>query len=295
MKKPKRLRQAIGTDPNNFNKSQIKIYAYVIPIALFTALPIIMIILNAFKPLSELNAYPPRFYVVNPTLEHFRRLFHIASNTSFPAMRYLFNSFIYTLPSVALSILFSLTAAYCLSKKQFKMKKVIMTVNMLALMFVPVAVSIPRYFVVVYSGIHNTYLAGILPGLAMPVGLFLVKQFMDQIPDALIEAAQIDGASDYFIIRGVIAPMVMPALATVGILAFQGSWNNLEASQLYIDNESIKNFAFYMSTLAVGTGNTLAGQGVSAVATLIMFIPNMLLFIVLQSRVMNTMAHSGIK
>lgn len=290
-----RLKNVIGIDPQRFDRSQLKFYAYLIPIGIITGLPILLIFLNAFKPMDELFAYPPRFFVTNPTLDNFRKLFAVSANTTVPASRYLFNSVVPTLIVVQLTIVITISAAYCLSKKRFKMKNIIFTANTLALMFVPVAVGIPRYFIMVATGMIDSYLAHIVPQLAMPVGLFLVKQFMDQIPDSLIEAAQIDGASDFLIVRKIIMPMVSPALSTVTILAFQSAWNGVEASQIYINNESIKNFAFYMSTLASGTGNAVAGQGTAAAATLIMFLPNLILFIILQSRVMNSMAHSGIK
>jgi len=138
-------------------------------------------------------------------------------------------------------------------------------------------------------------MAHIIPVLAMPVGLFLVKQFIDQVPDSIIESAVIEGASSYRILRSIVIPIIKPALSTVAILSFQASWNSVEASTMYINNETLKNFAFYMSTLSNSTGNIVAGQGVSAAASLIMFLPNLIIFIVLQSRVMNTMAHSGLK
>ena len=294
-KRRKTIKNVVGMDPARFEKSQIKFYAYLLPLAVIMGLPIFLICINAFKPKTELFAYPPRFFVTNPTLENFRALFDVSANTSIPASRYLFNSILSTILVVALTIVITLCAAYCLSKKQFKLKNLIFTANTLALMFVPVAVGIPRYFVMVYSGMIDSFLAHIIPLLAMPVGLFLVKQFMDQIPDALIEAAQIDGAGDFYIIRKIIMPMVTPALSTVTILAFQTAWNGQEASQIFINIDSLKTFSFYMSTLAAGTGNAVSGQGVAAAATLIMFLPNLILFIILQSRVMNSMAHSGIK
>ena len=128
----------------------------------------------------------------------------------------------------------------------------------------------------------------------MPVSLFLVKQFIDQVPDALIEAAYIDGASDLRVYFKIILPMIKPAIATSAILAFQQVWVNVESSNLYVSNEGVKTLAFYMNTLAA-TNNTVAGQGVAAAAALIMFVPNLVLFIILQNSIMNTMAHSGMK
>ena len=291
----KRLKNVVGIDPQHFDRSQIKFFAYLIPTALVMGLPILLIFINAFKPRTELFAYPPRFWVNNPTLENFETLFDISANTSTPASRYLFNSIVSTLCVMLLTLLITVCGAYCLSKKNFKLKNLIFTANTLALMFVPVSVGIPRYFIMVSAGMYDSFLSHIVPLLAMPVGLFLVKQFMDQIPDALIEAAEIDGASDFTIIRRIIIPMVLPALSTVSILAFQASWNGLEASQIFINNDTLKTFSFYMTTLAAGSGNAVTGQGVSAAATLILFLPNLILFIILQSRVMNSMAHSGIK
>ena len=131
----------------------------------------------------------------------------------------------------------------------------------------------------------------------MPVGLFLIKQFIDGIPDEVVEAAQIDGASDWLIYWRIILPMIRPAIATIAILTFQATWNNADTSTLYINNESLKTFAFYLSTLTTTTAgaNAVAGQGLAAAAALIMFLPNLIIFIFLQSQVMSTMSHSGLK
>ena len=296
MKKPKirRLQQS-GINPTRFERGQVKFYLYLIPIAVIMALPILMIVLNAFKPLDELNAYPPRFFVRMPTWENFRRLFSATQGSSVPISRYLFNSIVVTLIVVVCTVVICVAAGYVLSKKRFKYKKFLFSLNTLALMFVPVAVAIPRYLVIVFTGMYDSFWAQIIPLLAMPVGLFLLKQFIDQIPDALIAAAVIDGADDFTILRRIIIPIIMPAVATVAMMAFQAAWNSTEASAMFVENETLKTFAYYMSTLTGATGNTISGQGISAAASLILFLPNLILFIILQSRVMNTMAHSGLK
>ncbi len=297
MKKKKvrsRIRQS-GMNPKHFDRSQLKFYAILLPIGILMALPIIFIFVNAFKPIDELFAYPPRFYVKNPTLDNFRVLLSLSSGTTVPAVRYLFNSIIVSVVVVVTTIIISVSAGFALSKKKFKGRNAMFDINKTALMFVSVAVSIPRYFVIVYTGVFNTIWANILPLIVIPTGVFLIKQFVDGLPDALIEAAVIDGASDFKILYKIVFPLIKPTLATVTILSFQSVWNNIETSNLYINNESIKTFAFYMSTLTSVTSGSVAGQGISAAATLIMFLPNLVLFIILQSRVMNTMAHSGIK
>ena len=281
-------------NPAKFHRSQLKFYAFLIPMAIFMGLPIVFIFNHAFKPMDELFAFPPRFFVVHPTLDNFRNLLTTSRSSAIPVSRFAFNSIVVTLFVVIASVVLSSMAGFALSKMNFKGKSFIFEINNAALMFVPIAVTIPRYLTIDILGITNTYWAHILPLLSMPIGLFLIKQFIDQIPDSLIEAAIIDGATEVNLYFTIILPLVRPALATAAILAFQAVWNNLESSSLFVTNESLRTLAFYMNTLASNTG-IVAGQGMAAAATLIMFLPNLILFIILQSKVMNTMAHSGIK
>lgn len=284
----------VGIDPKGFDRSQIKYYIILAPFVAFMLLPIIFIFNHAFKPMDELFAYPPRFLVRKPSLVNFRTLFRESQISSIPISRYIFNSLVVTITVLVLSIFISTMAGYVLSKKQFKSKKLLLEINNIALMFVATAVTIPRYLVIEFLGIQDTMLAHILPLLVMPVGLFLVKQFIDQVPDQLIEAAVIDGATEFQIYRKVILPLIKPAIATLTILSFQLVWNNLETSQLFVTRDSLRTLAFYMSTLA-SQSNVVAGQGVAAAASLIMFVPNLVLFIIFQSNVMSMMSHSGIK
>lgn len=286
-----------GINPNGFHVSQLKFYVILIPLALFMLLPIVFIFSHAFKPTDELFAYPPRFFVINPTLKNFRDLFANMANSGVPVSRYLFNSVVITLVTVLASVIVSSTAAFALSKKRFKLKQVLFTVNTVALMFVPIAVTIPRFLIIQRLHLLDTFWVHILPMLAMPVGLFLIKQFIDGIPNEVIEAAQIDGANDLWVYWRIILPMIRPALATIAILTFQATWNNAEVSTLYVNNESLKTFAFYLTTLTstASGANAVAGQGIAAAAALIMFVPNLLIFIFLQSQVMSTMSHSGLK
>jgi len=220
-----------GNNPKKFNRSQIKFYVFLIPFALFMMLPIVFIINHAFKPLDELFAFPPRFFVNAPTVDNFRNLFDLANTSGIPLSRYALNSLIVTVAVVFFSIIISSMAGFVLSKKQFRGKKAIFEINNLALMFVPIAVTIPRFLTISFLGIDDTFFAHILPLLAMPVGLFLIKQFIDQIPDALIEAAIVDGANDFQIYWKIILPLIKPAMATAAILVFQVVWNNVETSK----------------------------------------------------------------
>lgn len=286
--------QGTKINPNRFHRSQIKFLLFILPIATFMVLPILYIFNHALKPFDELFLFPPRFFVQRPTFDNFIDLFDVASSTGIPLSRYLFNSLVITGLVVLLSIIVSSMSGYALSKLKFKLKKPLMTINNIALMFVGVSVAIPRYLIIETLGLIDTFWVHILPGLAIPVGLFLIKQFIDQIPDELIEAAKIDGASELHIYWKIVMPLIIPAIATVAIISFQAVWNNAESSIIYVNRESLKTFAFYMQTLT-STSNAVAGQGMAAAAALIMFLPNLIIFIFLQSKVMNTMAHSGIK
>lgn len=282
-------------NPDGFHISQWKFYTILLALSVFMVLPIIFMFSQALKPIDELFLYPPRFLVEKPSMQNFADLSAQTSKTLVPMSKYLFNSVIVTGSVVLLTCLVSGMAGYALSKKDFMMKKVIFEANIIAMMFVPAAVTIPRYFIIDKLGLTDQILGHILPLLALPVSVFLVKQFVDQIPDSLIDAASIDGANDFILFKSIILPMIKPALATVAILSFQMAWNNVETSVIYMNDENIKTFAFYMSTLVSQIENNIAGQGMAAAAALFMFIPNLIIFIFMQSKVINTMAHSGLK
>ena len=173
-------------NPDRFHLNQLPMYAVLVPLALFMSLPILFIINHAFKPIEELFAFPPRFLVSNPVWDNFTKLARQASQGGISISRYVFNSLVVTLSVVGLSVVISSMAAFALSKLRFRGKSTLMEINNLAMMFVPVAVIIPRYLLIDKLGMINTYFAHILPLIAMPVGMFLVKQFTDQVPDSLI-------------------------------------------------------------------------------------------------------------
>jgi len=285
--------QGMKINPKKFHTSQIKFYLVIIPIALFMTLPIVYILNQAFKPLDELFRFPPTFIARRPTMQNFRMIASLTSSTGIPMSRFLINTIIITVATVGLSILITAMAAYAFSKKKFRDREWMFRLNQAALMFVPAAVGIPRYLIIVSAGLNNNFLVHILPLLVMPVALFLVKQFVDQVPDSLIEAARMEGAGEMIVMFKIVFPLIKPALATVGILCFQTVWGATEASNLYLVDDTLKSFAFYLTALA--NLNTPAMAGVQAAASLIMFLPNLIIFIVMQSRVMNTMSHSGIK
>lgn len=286
--------QGILMNPSKFHRSQLKFFFILVPIAIIMALPILYIFTTAFKPFDELFKFPQSIFVYKPTLDNFKMLFDNMNSSSIPMTRYLFNSIVISGVTVLASIVLSISAAYVLSKKDFKLKNLIFEINTISLMFVATAVSIPRFIIIIQLGLYDNFWINVLPLLAMPIGLFLVKQFVDGIPDSLIEAAKMDGANDFVILFKIIVPMSKPALATVAILSFQTAWANVEASNYYLNQEAFKSFGYYMASFT-STTNAVAGKGLSAASTLIMFVPNLIIFLVFQSKVMDTMAHSGIK
>lgn len=281
-------------NPKKFEIGQLKIILIILPLVIFMGMPIIFIINHAFKPMEELFAFPPTFFVRNPTLDNFTKLIKFSDSSGIPLSRYIFNSLLVTVLTVGAALLLTTLSAFALSKIKFKGRKTLTQINQIAIMFVSTAVLIPRYMVICNLGMIDNLFAHILPLVAMPVALFLVKQFVEQIPDSLLEAAYMDGATDLDIYLKVILPMIRPAIATAAILVFQQVWTNMETSNYFFNDDSMKTLTFYMNTL-VNVNNTVAGQGMSAAASLIMFVPNLVLFIILQNKVMNTMANSGIK
>lgn len=264
-------------------------------LALFMLLPIVFLFNHAFKPMNELFLFPPRFFVSHPTGQNFQRLWSSTSGDLVPFTRYLFNSVLVVCSTLIAVVAVSTMAAYALSKHRFHFKALIMSLIYVSLMFASETVQIPRYLIISGIGISDTYFAHILPFVAAPVSVFLLIQFIGQIPDSLIEAARIDGASEWGMFTRIVFPLAAPAVSTVAILTFQAVWGDTEASTLYIHDETMKTLPAYVQTLGSAAQNGVAGQGMMAAAGLLMFVPNLVVFLLFQRRVMETMVSSGIK
>ncbi|MEI7025422.1 carbohydrate ABC transporter permease [Paenibacillus sp. y28] len=285
--KPRRLKAVDGF--------QQVLTVLLVLLSVFMLLPLVYIFNHALKPYHELFVYPPNFFVRGPTLDSFRELFLVASVSTVPMTRYLFNSVVISGLAVVGVTTVSALCAYPISKHSFPGNRLVFSTIILTLMFAPEAVQIPRYLVVSELGLMNTYLGHILPLVAMPVGVFLIKQFIDQLPGELLEAAKLDGASELQLFARIVLPVCMPAIATVAILTFQASWGNTETSTLFMQDDEMKNFPFFLTTLTNHLANNVARQGAAAAAALVMFVPNLIIFLLFQGKVIATMAHSGIK
>lgn len=279
--------------PRKLNRSfavSFMLFAFLAVFGAFMALPLIYAVNNAFKPLDELFIFPPRFLVVNPTLENFYDLFALMGNSWVPLSRYIANTLLITVVGTAGHILLASAAAYPLAKYRFYGSTALFSIVVLSLMFSPHVTAIPNYMVMSWLGWINTHASIIIPSLAFPLGLFLMKQFMEQIPDALLEAAKIDGASEYRIYWSVVMPNVKPAWLTLMILQFPFLWGSDGGNFIY--SENLKTLHYALGQITLG-GIARAGVG-AAVALILMIVP-ITLFIISQSSVMQTMATSGMK
>ena len=188
--------------------------------AVFMVLPLVMIINNALKPLDELFQYPPKIWVRNPHLENFSDLFVLMNTSWVPFSRYLMNTIIITGLGMVGHVVIASLAAYPLAKHNFPGKPVLFGMVVLSMMFSWTVTQIPQYAIISWMGINNTYWALILPAFSFGMGLYLMKQFMEQLPDSLMESARIQSANEWQIFWKIVMPNVKPAWLTLAIFQF---------------------------------------------------------------------------
>jgi len=258
---------------------------------IFMDLPLVYSVVNAFKPLEEFFVFPPRFYVLHPTTENFTDLGKLLANLWVPFSRYVFNSVLVSVIATVGCVVFALMAAYVLSKHDLPGKKIINLIIINAILFNSKVIGIPQYIVLSSVGWIDSFMALLAPMFCMPLGIFLMRQFMDMVPGEIIESARIDGAGELRICYSIVSAMIKPAMITVAIFAFQSIWN-YSASTAFIYTETLKNVPTVLSQIATGT---MSRAGIEAAASLIILIPPILFFVLFQSRIIETMSSSGIK
>ncbi|HIW73842.1 MAG TPA: carbohydrate ABC transporter permease, partial [Firmicutes bacterium] len=202
-------------------------FLLVTAMGLFTILPLIYCITTSFKPLEELMLFPPRLFTVRrPTLANYSALPSLLSSLSVPISRYVFNSVFVAAVTTLLHILVASMAAYVLAKTDLKGRRIIFWVVQFALLYNATTLAVPQYMVFTQTRMIDTYLVYILPYLPSTMGVFLMKQYMDDsVPAALLEAARIDGAGHFTIYLRIVMPLVKPAWLTLTLFAFRDMWS----------------------------------------------------------------------
>ncbi len=259
--------------------------------AAFMVLPLVYVVCSAFKPLNELFLFPPRFFVRNPTLDNFKDLLILMRDSWVPFTRYAFNSLLVVGLGTGGHVLFASMGAFAVTKYKFPGNKLFSTMVMLSLMFAPQVTAIPGYMVMSRLGWINSYASMIVPAWGMSLGFYLMSKFMDaMVPDSLLEAAKIDGASDFMVYWRIVMPIVRPAWLTLIILSFQQLWAD-EGSR-FIYKEELKTLPYALNQIAAGG---VARWGVASAVALILVIIPVVLFVFNQSKIVQTMATSGIE
>ena len=268
----------------------ICIFIFLCLTGIFMVFPIYYAVIQSFKPIEELFVFPPKLYVLNPTTKNYSDMLEVASSLWVPLSRYIFNSFMVSVVVTVCNVFVCCCAAFVLAKCKFPGNAFLNKVIVTALLFTSSATWIIQFLVMATLGIIDTYWALILPSIATPLGLFLMRQSMSTIHDSMIEAAKVDGAGLFRICWQVVVPNQKPAIMTLIIFAFQDAWNKQSGTIVYA--EELKTLPTIMQQIAA-TG--IARQGVTFATSVILMLPPLIVFLVAQSNVMETMANSGIK
>lgn len=267
------------------------IFIFLIIMGLVCVLPMIYCVCTAFKPLDELLVFPPRFFVHRPTLENFAVLPSLLSDLHVPLSRYIYNSFFVTIIATALQIIVCSAAAFVFSKTKVKGRMVIFLIVQFSLLYNAYTLAIPQYLIFNWMSIIDTYLVYILPAIPSSMGVFLIKQYMDSsVPDTLIEAAKIDGASLFKTYGSIVMPITKPAWMTLLLFAFQHMWSATQAGVVF--SEELKTLPYVMTSVTAGG---IARAGAAMAITVILMIPPVSVYFISQSNVMETMSTSGMK
>ena len=257
----------------------------------FSVLPLIYCIATAFKPLDELLVFPPRFFVYRPTSANFRDLPILLEKLQVPLSRYFFNSIFISIVSTVLQILAASMAAFAFSKAKIKGGIIIFTIVQLSLLYNSYTLGVPCYLIFSKLKLIDTYWVYILPSIASSMGVFLMKQYIDSsVPDALLEAARIDGASIYRIYWQIVMPISKPSWMTLILFSFQAMWSVVPGGTIF--SEELKTLPYALSSIAAGG---IARSGSTMAATVLLMIPPIAVYFISQSNVMETMSSAGMK
>ncbi len=258
--------------------------------ALFSFIPLLMSVCMSLKPINELFYYPPRIFPERPTFDNFRMLFNLMKTTWVPFERYAFNTVFITLATTAGHVMLASMAAYPLAKMKIPFVRLFNNLILISLMFVSAINDIANYLTITWFGWLDTYLAVIVPSIGASLGLFIMKNYMSTIPDTLLEAARIDGCSESGIYWRIVMPLAKPVWLTVVILMFQQIWS--QNNSQYVYSEQLKTLPYALTQIT--SGGMVRMGAAQAVGVLMLLVPA-LVFMFSQTRIIDTMATSGMK
>ena len=257
----------------------------------FMVLPMAYVLMQSVKPLDELWMYPPRFYVMNPTFSNYRDLFTLMNSSWVPFSRYIFNTIFTSVSGTFGHLFIASMCAYALAKIKFPGGKMVFKTIRTSLMFHSTVTAVTSFILMSAFQMVDTYLAIIIPAWGYTLGLYLMKQFMESgVPDATLESARLDGASELRSYWTIAMPMVKPAWLTLIVYSFQGLWN--AGSSIYIYSEQLKSFNYAIGQITAGG---IKRAGASAASTVLMMMVPILVFVITQSNIIETMGSSGMK
>ncbi len=257
----------------------------------FMFLPMYYVFIQSLKPLDELFMFPPKFIVMKPTLENFSDLFTLMGDSWVPFSRYIFNTVFITICGTVGNLIFASMAAYSLAKLRFPGRNAIFQIIVMSLMFHSTVNQVTHFIILSAFGWIDTYLAIIVPSMATTIGLYLMKQFMEtSVPDTVLESARLDGASEFRTYLTIAMPMVKPAWLTLIIECFKHLCNS--GSSIYIHSEELKTFNYAIQQILTGG---IARSGAGAAATVVMMLVPIMVFVLNQSQIIETMGSSGMK
>jgi multiple sugar transport system permease protein len=250
--------------------------------------PFLWMVLASVKPEAEIRAIPPTWWPETFTWANFRQLF---DRLNFPL--YFFNSaLVATLVTVG-NLLFCSALGYALAKLDYPGKKALFLVVLGMLMVPGMATFVPQFVLVSNLGLANTYAGLVLPFLAGPFGVFLMRQFLQSIPDDLLEAARVDGAGEWRIFFRIVLPLCRPALASLGILTFLASWNNFLWPLVVATTEDKYTLPVALALYSVGQNRI--NYGLLLAGAVVVVLPVLIVFLALQRHFLRGIATTGLK
>ena len=266
---------------------RILLHLTLFSLALLTLAPFAWMLAASFMPAGEASAIPPRLWPSAPTLEHYRDLF-----TRMDMGRYAFNSALIALLATVLATMINAMAGYAFAKLHFAGREALFR-SLLTAMVIPAQVAmLPLFLMLKSMGLINTYAGVLVPLLASIFGIFLVRQYAQNIPDAMLDAARLDGASEFRLFWSIVLPMLRPILATLALFTFMGSWNDFMWPLIVLSDGSLYTLPVALANLA---GEHVQDTELMMAASTLTVLPVLIVFLILQKQYIAGLTQGSLK